>query len=122
MIAHDTMKGIPNGSEESAPFMTAWNVESQIHLIIGASPLAAARCTKSLEAGAKPVVIAPETADIHFTLNEHIANGSVQLFRREFQDDDLTALGRVEVDRVVDAVFVTSGGNNDLSRSCCTRI
>lgn len=116
------MKGTSNGSEGAAPFMTAWNVESQTHLIIGASPLAAARCTKSLEAGAKPVVIAPETADIHFTLAEHIANGSVELLRRVFQDDDLTTLGREEVDRVVDAVFVTSGGNNELSMSCCMRI
>lgn len=102
--------------------MTAWNVESQIHLIIGATSLAAARCAKSLEAGAKPVVLAPETADIHFTLNEQIANGSVQLLRRDFQDDDLTTLGREEVDRVVDAVFVTSGGNNELSKSYCARI
>ncbi|KAJ5525859.1 hypothetical protein N7494_012509 [Penicillium frequentans] len=109
------MKGHSNDSAAAAPFMTAWNVESQIHLIIGATSLAAARCAKSLEAGAKPVVLAPETADIHFTLNEHIANGSVQLLRRDFQDDDLTALGREEVDRVVDAVFVTSGGNNELN-------
>ncbi|KAJ5758813.1 hypothetical protein N7520_005969 [Penicillium odoratum] len=109
------MKDIINGSGVTTPFMTAWNVESQIHLIIGASPLAAARCTKSIEAGAKPVVIAPETADIHFTLAEHVANGAVQLLRRDFQDDDLTTLGREEVDRVVDAVFVTLGGNLELS-------
>ncbi|KAJ5646204.1 hypothetical protein N7490_002576 [Penicillium lividum] len=109
------MKDIINGSGVAAPFMTAWNVESQIHLIIGAGPLAAARCTKSIEAGAKPVVIAPETADIHFTLAEHIANGAVQLLRRDFQDDDLTTLGREEVDRVVDAVFVTLGGNLEMS-------
>ncbi|KAJ5925265.1 hypothetical protein N7454_007904 [Penicillium verhagenii] len=109
------MKNISNDSGVAAPFMTAWNVESQIHLIIGASPLAAARCTKSLEAGAKPVVIVPESTDIHFTLAEHIANGSVQLLRRDFHDNDLTTLGREEVDRVVDAVFVTLGGNHELS-------
>jgi len=97
--------------------MTAWNVESQIHLIIGANSLAAARCTKSLEAGAKPIIIAPDTADVHFTLSEHINNGSVQWIRRDFQDDDLTTLGRDEVDRVVDTVFVTLGGNNLSGRS-----
>jgi uroporphyrin-III C-methyltransferase len=110
------MKDASNSSS-LAPLMTAWNVESQIHLIVGANPLAAARCTKSLEAGAKPIIIAPETADMHFTLSEHINNGSAQWVRREFQDDDLTTLGREEVDRVVDAVLVTLGGNNPSGRS-----
>jgi uroporphyrin-III C-methyltransferase len=81
-----------------APLMTAWNVESQIHLIVGANSVAAARCAKSLEAGAKPIIIAPETADVHFTLAEHISNGSAQWVRHDFQDDDLTTLGREEVD------------------------
>lgn len=96
------------------PLMTAWNVESQVHLIVGASSLAAARCTKSLEAGARPIIIAPQTADMHFTLSEHIANGSAQWVRREFEDRDLTELGREEVDRVVDTVFVTLGGSHPL--------
>lgn len=99
------------------PLMTAWNAESQIHLIVGANPLAAARCTKSLEAGARPIIIAPETADMHFTLSEHIANGSAQWVRRDFEDGDLTSLGREEVDRVVDTVFVTLGGGHLLGMS-----
>lgn len=98
----------------AAPLMTAWKVESQIHLIVGANPLAAARCTKSLEAGARPIIIAPETAGMHFTLSEHIANGSAQWVRRDFEDGDLTTLGREEVDRVVDTVFVTLGGAHPL--------
>ncbi|KAJ5668255.1 uncharacterized protein N7477_006825 [Penicillium maclennaniae] len=98
-----------------SPLMAAWDAQSQVHLIVGANPLAAARCAKVLEAGAKPVIIAPETADMHFTLTEHINNGSAQWVRREFQDDDLTNLGREEVDRVVDTVFVTLGGNNQLA-------
>lgn len=109
------MKDASNGFGPS-PLMTAWNVESQVHLIVGANPLAAARCSKSLEAGAKPIIIAPETADVHFTLVEHISNGSVQWVRREFQDDDLSTLGREEVDHVVDTVFVTLGGSDSLSK------
>lgn len=96
------------------PLMTAWNVQSHIHLIVGANPLAAARCTKSLEAGARPVIIAPETTDMHFTLAEHIASGSARWVRREFEDGDLTTLGREDVDHVVDAVFVTLGGGHPL--------
>lgn len=100
----------------SAPLMTAWNVESQIHLVVGANSLAAARCTKSLEAGARPIIIAPETTHMHFTLAESIANGSAQWIQREFEDGDLTAMGRADVDHVVDAVFVTLGGGHPLGR------
>ncbi|KAF7591858.1 hypothetical protein BBP40_001055 [Aspergillus hancockii] len=102
-----------NGSP--APLLTAVYAESQVHLIIGANPLAAARCAKSLEAGAKPIIIAPDTGDLHFTLSERIENGSAQWIRREFQDDDLKCLGREEVDHVADTVFVTLGGNHPLS-------
>jgi len=100
-----------------APLLAAVNVESQVHLIIGSNPLAAARCSKSLDAGAKPIIIAPETADLQYTLSERIQNGSAEWVRKEFQDDDLTTLGREEVDRVVDMVFVTLGGNHPLSMS-----
>ncbi|PYH33029.1 putative siroheme synthase [Aspergillus neoniger CBS 115656] len=98
-----------------APLLTAVNVESQVHLIIGANPLAAARCAKSIEAGAKPVLIAPDTESLQYTLVERIENGSLKWLRKGFQDEDLTSLGREEVDRVVDTVFVTLGGNNPLS-------
>ncbi|KAJ5885167.1 hypothetical protein N7495_009677 [Penicillium taxi] len=116
------MNNALNGSGGPVPLMTALNTESQIHLIIGTNSLAASRCAKSLQTGAKPVIIAPETADVHFTLAEQIANGYVQWTRREFQEDDLTSLGREEIDRVVDMVFVTLSGNHtqgvEISRLC----
>lgn len=98
--------------------MAAWNTESQVHVIVGSNPLAAARCARSLEVGATPIIIAPETDDMHFTLSEHIANGSAQWIRHEFQDKDLTTLGREEVDHIVDLVFVTLGGSNSLGMTC----
>ncbi|KAJ5731763.1 uncharacterized protein N7483_006271 [Penicillium malachiteum] len=119
------MKSTTDSPGAAVPLMTAWNVESQIHLIIGANSLAAARCAKSLEAGAQPIIIAPETVDVHFTLAEHIASEKVQWVRRDFQDDDLKNLGREEVDRVVDAVFVTLGANHPTSShisSLCRRL
>ncbi|KAL5358158.1 tetrapyrrole methylase [Aspergillus floccosus] len=97
------------------PLLAAINAESQVHLIIGANPLAAARCTKSLEVGAKPIIIAPETADLPYALAERIEDGSAQWLKREFRDEDLTTLGREEVDHVVDMVFVTLGGAHLLS-------
>ncbi len=112
------MKDASSDPSSPAPLMVAWNTEAQVHLIIGSNPIAAARCAKSLEAGAKPIVVAPETDDMHFTLSEHIANGSAQWIRHDFQDNDLTTLGREEVDQVVDTVFVTLGSNNSLSMSC----
>lgn len=114
----DTHNAMKDASSDGGcpPLMTAWNAESQIHLIVGSNSLAAARCAKSLEAGARPIIIAPETADMHFTLSGRIEDGSAQWVRREFEDGDLTTLGREEVDHVVDMVFVTLGGNNPLSR------
>ncbi|CAG7918411.1 unnamed protein product [Penicillium olsonii] len=95
-----------------APLMAAWNTDSQVHLIVGSNSLAGARCAKSIEVGARPIILAPETADMHFTLAEHIASGAAQWVNREFQDTDVSVLGREEVDYVVDLVFVTGGGTN----------
>ena len=89
--------------------LTALDCTSQIHLIIGSNPLAGARCSKSLEVGATPILIAPETANLHYGLAKRIEEHSIQWIKRDFQDGDLTILGREEVDHVVDAVFVTSG-------------
>lgn len=100
------------------PLLTAVNAESNVHLIIGANSLAAARCAKSLEAGAKPIIITPETGNLQYALSERIADGSAQWVRRRFEDTDLTTLGREEVDRVVDMVFITLGGSHPLSRYC----
>lgn len=110
-----TMKDASCDNGHRAPLLTAVNAESQVHLIIGTNPLAATRCGKSLDAGAKPIIIAPETAELQYTLAERIENGSAQWVRRDFQDGDLTTLGREEIDHVVDMVFVTLGGNHPLS-------
>ncbi|PGH15264.1 hypothetical protein AJ80_05617 [Polytolypa hystricis UAMH7299] len=98
-----------------APLLAALDVKSQVHLIIGGNPLAAARCTKSLDAGANPVLITPSTAELHYSLTRKIEDGLVRWVQRDFHDDDLKTLGRDEVDNVVDAVFVTLGGTNPLS-------
>ncbi|KAJ6151504.1 hypothetical protein N7470_007101 [Penicillium chermesinum] len=110
------MRDASNGAASSAPLMLAWDAQSQIHLIIGANSLAAARCAKSLEVGARPIIIATETADLHFSLAEHISTGAAHLISRDFEDSDLTSLGREEVDGVVDMVFITLGGQHALSR------
>ncbi|KAL3471320.1 tetrapyrrole methylase [Aspergillus californicus] len=109
------MRDASSGSATQLPLLTAVNADSQVHLIVGANSLAAARCAKSLAAGAKPVVIAPECESLHYTLAANIEKNHVEWIRREFQDDDLTTLGKEEVDHVVDMVFVTLGGNHPLS-------
>lgn len=90
--------------------LTAVDATSHVHLIVGANPLAGARCTRSIEVGARPVLLAPEDADLHYGLVKRIEAGEVQWLKRSFQAEDLTTLGRAEVDGVVDAVFVTAGG------------
>ncbi|KAL4739124.1 tetrapyrrole methylase [Aspergillus similis] len=106
-----------DASESAAqiPLLACINADSQVHLIVGSNPLAAARCTKSLQAGAKPVVISPEPGSLQYTLAAHIENGTADWVQREFEDADLTTLGREEVDHVVDMVFVTLGGSHSLS-------
>ncbi|KAG9242912.1 tetrapyrrole methylase [Calycina marina] len=88
---------------------------SHIHLIVGSNPLAAARCAKSLEAGAKPILIAPETAELHYTLQKRIEDGQVEWQKKPFVDEDVLQLGREEVGGIVDAVFVTAGVRDPLS-------
>lgn len=90
--------------------LTAVDSRSHIHLIIGSNPLAGARCTRSIEVGANPILIAPEDATLHYGLAKRIEDGQVKWLKRSFTDQDLTTLGREEVDRVVDAVFITAGG------------
>lgn len=101
---------------QSAPLLTATNAKSQIHLIIGTNPLAAARCTKCLEVGAIPIIIgaSPESG-LPSTLSQKAEKGGLQWIQRDFKDEDLSTLGREEVDRFVDAVFVTLGRNDPLS-------
>lgn len=101
--------------------LTALDCERHIHLIIGSNPLASARCAKSIEVGAKPKIIAPADADVHYVLAKRIEDGEVEWIQDGFKDDCLTTLGRDEVDNVVDAVFVASGGKSALSMQGCNK-
>ena len=94
--------------------LTAQDVAGHIHLIVGSNPLANARCSKSIEVGAKPKVIAPPDAEVHYALAKRIENGEVEWLKKNFEDEDLETSGREEVNRVVDAVFVTLGKKNNL--------
>ena len=99
-----------------SPLLTTLDCDGHIHLIIGSNPLASARCAKSIEVGAKPIVIAPEGADVHYVLAKRIEDKEVQWVKKHFEDTDVSAFGRDEVDNIVDAVFVTSGGKSAASK------
>lgn len=99
----------------SISLLTSIDSTSHIHLIVGSNPLAAARCAKSLEVGAKPVVIAPATADVHYGLQKRIDDGEVKWLKKSFEDADISSLGREEIGSFVDAVFVTLGPRDPLS-------
>lgn len=100
--------------------LTAVDSTSHVHLIVGSNPLAGARCSKALEVGATPIVIAPESASLHYGLAKRIEEHNIQCLKRDFQDEDVKTLGREEVDNVVDAVFVTSGGRTPLAMHIST--
>ena len=101
-----------------APLLTAHDATGHVHIIVGSNPLASARCTKSLEVGAKPIVLAPPKSWVHYGLQRKVDEGLVKLIEKEADDDDVRTLGREEVDRVVDAVFVTLGKDHVTSKSC----
>ncbi|TKA51722.1 hypothetical protein B0A49_10313, partial [Cryomyces minteri] len=100
--------------------LTAIDSTSHVHLIVGSNPLAGARCNRSIEVGAKATLVAPEDATLHYGLMKRIDEGQVDWIKRSFRDEDLTTLGRDEVDHVVDAVFVTLGGKHPLSTHIST--
>ena len=87
--------------------LTAHDCTGHVQLVVGSNSIASARCIKALEYGAKPIVIAPFDAEVHYALEEKIEAGEVKWIKRNFEDNDVRSLGRDEVDRVVDAVFVT---------------
>ena len=97
--------------------LTAIDSTSHIHVIVGSNPLAAARCAKSLEVGAKPLLIAPGTVELHYALQKRINKDEVKWLKKSFEDEDVLRLGRDEINGVVDAVFVTCGPRDPLSES-----
>jgi len=96
------------------PLLTSVDCEGQVHLVIGSNPLASSRCSKSIEVGAKPKILAPAGAEVHYVLAKRIEDGQVEWIKKDFEESDLSAWGRQEVDGAVDAVFVTAGGKRAL--------
>lgn len=92
--------------------LVAVDSTSHVHLIIGSNPLASSRASKSLEVGAKPIIIALENADIHFGLRKRIEDEELEWYQKEFEESDLWKLGRKETRGWVDAVFVAEGGKS----------
>ncbi|KAF1819313.1 uroporphyrinogen-III C-methyltransferase [Dissoconium aciculare CBS 342.82] len=102
--------------------LTAIDSNNHIHLVIGSNALAAARVSRSLEVGATPILIAPTTSALPHVLTRRIEEKQIQWLQRGFSEQDLTTLGRPEVDHIVDAVFITSPGataaNSALAARC----
>jgi siroheme synthase (precorrin-2 oxidase/ferrochelatase) len=99
-----------------AALLTALDCRDHVHLIVGANPLAAARCSRSLQVGAKPTLVAPADTALPQGLERRIVAGEVHWVKAEFQDGFLTSLGREAVGNVVDAVFVTLPPSSDVLR------
>lgn len=100
--------------------LTAVDSTSHVHLIVGTNSTAGARCTKSIEVGAKPIIVAPDNGEIHYGLAKRIEESKVQWIQSEITEEHLKTLGRAEVDGFVDAVFVTTGGRTQLATQIST--
>lgn len=81
----------------------------EVHLVVGGnSNIAALRVTAILSSGATPILIhAAEVKSFPTSLQAQIESGKVQWIQSDFTPDHLTTLGRDDVDKVVDRVFVT---------------
>lgn len=91
--------------------LTATDCRGHVHLILGSNSLAGKRCEQSLAAGAKPILVAPDSpssAPLHYGLANLVEANAVTWLRQTFTAELLTTLGREDVDHVVDAVFVTA--------------
>ncbi|KAK9459278.1 tetrapyrrole methylase [Lipomyces oligophaga] len=90
------------------------NCADEIHLIVGGSAVSLSRAAKLLDCGASKVItICPEPSvseswNSNASTLEKDSNGRFLWIKREFRPQDLTTLGRSEVDHVVDAVFVAA--------------
>lgn len=92
----------------SIPLLTSIDCTGNVHLVIGDNGIAAKRVALSLEAGAECTLLSPVLPEeLHFDLQRLIKNGTLSHIQRDFEEEDLKTLGRAEVDRVVDMVFVT---------------
>ncbi|KAK4236101.1 hypothetical protein C8A03DRAFT_45850 [Achaetomium macrosporum] len=129
-MAFSSPSAPPPPTSHTSSLLTAQHCSGHVHLILGANPLAAARASSSLSAGAKPILIAPlpssqsqppesatDTQPLHYSLSALVTAGSLTHLARPFTDADLFTLGREEVDRVVDAVFITSSSSPSFSSS-----
>ncbi len=106
-------------SRNKISLLAAVDATEHVHLILGTNSLASSRVTKSLEVGAKPIIIAPSDEKIHFGLQQRVVCGEVQWMHKDFEESDLSSYGREEIGRFADAVFVTSGAKS--SRSECAQ-
>lgn len=87
--------------------LSAVDCEEEIHLIIGAlgGNITYQRALKSIQVGAKPLLV--HDADvIDANLQSLVEQDMLQWNQKKFEMDDLQKLGRLEVDGVVDKVFV----------------
>ncbi|CAK7244400.1 MAG: uroporphyrin-III C-methyltransferase [Sporothrix thermara] len=109
--------------------LTAVDSRGHVHLVVGANPLAAARCNQSLAVGATPILVAPEPTHqselLPAALQVRVDAGEVRWVRDTSGVDStlLETLGRDEVDGYVDAVFVTDHDSSLAERvaSACRR-
>lgn len=92
----------------AVPLLASVDCTRHVHLIIGDNGIAAKRATRSLEAGATCTLVSPtKVEELPFDLRALVEKESIRHVQREFEETDLTSLGREDVDRVVDMVFVT---------------
>lgn len=90
--------------------LTSQDLKGSVYLVVGWSSLTFSRVSTLLQHGAVPVLVSgvgeAATSEQQEKLQELVTSGQVS-HKPDFEINDLTKLGRSEVDNVVDGVFVT---------------
>lgn len=89
--------------------LASLNCTNEVHLVVGGnSNIAALRINSILASGAIPILVQKTTIEtLPMSLQDLIAGKKVKWVESDFQSEFLTTLGRDDVDKVVDKVFVT---------------
>lgn len=100
----------PSISTTTSLFMSALlaalNCANERHLLVGnPCTMSSLRVQAILKTGARPIIVAP--GPLPEALQQLHENGKLDHVERDFQISDLQALGRPEVDHIVDKVFVS---------------
>lgn len=92
----------------SPSLLAGLRCDGEVHLVVGVTNMAWLKIARIFEAGADVKLIGRgDSQRINDKIEEYQKKGNIEWLDRDFELSDLKSLGRDEVDKIVDKVFVT---------------